>query len=471
MTVLEKSAIGLGSLAFLGLIWTYVKIVLSWVQGIFVVTQKSGDDQFNNALISYLKYASSKRYSAGDRVYGHLWAYLKPIRRVGHLMVASFRNSSTLYFWRRGPKYRKAPILVQVAAEVNGGSGGGVAYSYLRGTVNWVELTRAAMDYDHEILASATEGNKGRYQVYRHTGTRGQLAGLGVALHQDDKKAGQPTNHVSISNLRRGGYELLHWEAEDVGPEQSASALDALSLTPELMELTEEIKFWHGEQEWYEARGVPWRRGYLFEGRPGTGKTSFCRALAEELDLPVHIPDLSTMDNGELNEAWGKMQASAPCIILLEDVDAVFHGRKNVANQVLTFDCLLNSVDGIERSNGVLLVVTTNHLELVDPALGGPDADRKVDKEASDMPERPGRVDRVVHFAELDDVGRLKMARRILKDCLDQVPVQAALGRADTAAQFQERCFRVALHYKFNGLKAVRSNGKNGHHVTVPNDA
>jgi SpoVK/Ycf46/Vps4 family AAA+-type ATPase len=164
------------------------------------------------------------------------------------------------------------------------------------------------------------------------------------------------------------------------------------------------------------------------------------------------------MDNGELNAAWGKMQANAPCIILLEDIDAVFHGRLNIANKVLTFDCLLNCVDGIERANGVLLVVTTNHMEQVDSALGGPNG---IDEEAkSDMPERPGRVDRVVHFAELDNEGRLKMARRILTDCLDQVEVQATLGQADTAAQFQERCFRVALQYKFENPKV----SKNGHH-------
>jgi hypothetical protein len=84
-------------------------------------------------------------------------------------------------------------------------------------------------------------------------------------------------------------------------------------------------------------------------------------------------------------------------------------------------------------------------------------------KKVLGMPERPGRVDRVVHFAELDDDRREKMAKRILKDCLPEVAAQVALGRDDTAAQFQERCFRIALRHKFHVYKTGKANGRNGH--------
>ncbi len=70
-----------------------------------------------------------------------------------------------------------------------------------------------------------------------------------------------------------------------------------------------------------------------------------------------------------------KCWKEVPCVAMFEDIDAVFHGRRNVAvasGPSLTFDCLLNCLDGVQRANGLLTFMTTNHLELVDPAIGQP---------------------------------------------------------------------------------------------------
>ena len=97
------------------------------------------------------------------------------------------------------------------------------------------------------------------------------------------------------------------------------------------------------------------------------------RALAQDLDLPVTSYDLATLDNRELREAWSRMLASAPCMALLEDVDGVFEGRTNKLGEAgggLTFDGLLDCLGGLVVPRGVLTVVTTNHPEGLDPALG-----------------------------------------------------------------------------------------------------
>jgi hypothetical protein len=449
MTILEKATIGLGSVAFLGLIWAYVKIALGWIKNLFVVSQFATDPDFNALITSYLNYACPRHYSLGDKMHGEYRAFVKSLRRVAPVLFYNVTISKTLFFWK-APKARRSWPIAVTSAET-AASGRAICYMYVRGTVDWVELTRQACEYQYEISQMAGRVHGNRYRVTHHTGTRGMLAGLTLARARDKEDSPDAPIKGGCNpgvNMRSFGQVPMHFPYEDIGPDQSSSAFDALSLTPELLDLVEEIKFWHDEEDWYDSRGVPWRRGYVFEGKPGTGKTSFVRALAEELDLPIHIPDLSTMDNGELGEAWAKALANTPCIILIEDVDAVFNGRSNIANKVLTFDCLLNCIDGVERANGVLLVVTTNHLELVDPALGGPAGASAVSADA--MPERPGRVDRVVHFAELDDAGRKKMALRIMRDCPHEIPAQIAVGGADTAAQFQERCFRVALHHKFN---------------------
>ncbi len=136
------------------------------------------------------------------------------------------------------------------------------------------------------------------------------------------------------------------------------------------------------------------------------------------------------------------MLEQVPCLALIEDIDAVFHGRENVAvtnGPGLTFDCLLNCLDGVQRSDGLLTIITTNHLNQIDPAIAQPGV----------IGSRPGRIDRVVRLEGVDDAGRRKIARRVLRDHLQYVPLVCRDGLSDTPAQFQERCasLAIALHF------------------------
>ena len=151
-------------------------------------------------------------------------------------------------------------------------------------------------------------------------------------------------------------------------------------------------------------------------------------------------------------KAWSEMQMNVPCIALIEDIDNVFHGRENVARKnfgmfgvmmgpakkdanqdddknrglmtpPLTFDCLLNCLDGIERSDGIFTVVTTNDIGKIDPALGQP---RKLPNgEVEFISTRPGRVDKAVELGHMENGDKKKLARRILggyeKQCLEML--------------------------------------------------
>ena len=107
-----------------------------------------------------------------------------------------------------------------------------------------------------------------------------------------------------------------------------------------------------------------------------------------------------------------------------------------VAPDNLTFDCLLNCLDGVERADGVLLVITTNRLDKLDPALGVP---------KSQISTRPGRIDRVLELRDLDDTGRRQLCQRILHEWPETWEETARLGAGETGAQFQERCTQLAL--------------------------
>ncbi|PVH98633.1 mitochondrial chaperone BCS1 [Periconia macrospinosa] len=158
-------------------------------------------------------------------------------------------------------------------------------------------------------------------------------------------------------------------------------------------------------RKWYSTRGIPYKRGYLFYGPPGTGKSSFSFSLAGQFDLDLYILNIPTLDNHSLKTLFEELPQH--CVVLLEDIDAVSSKRTGNSNKDvsqstsstqmpvlkrLSLSTLLNVLDGIGSAEGRVLMMTTNHIEHLDPAL-----------------IRPGRVDMKIEFplADEDVIGRL----------------------------------------------------------------
>lgn len=139
---------------------------------------------------------------------------------------------------------------------------------------------------------------------------------------------------------------------------------------------------------WYSRRGLPYQRGYLLHGPPGTGKSSLCLSIAGHFDLDVYVLTMSSLNDHSLKLLFAELPQH--CIVLIEDVDATTVHRKPDAradgspsvghfgpgDQKVSLSTLLNVLDGLASSEGRLLLMTTNHIERLDLAL-----------------IRPGRVD------------------------------------------------------------------------------
>lgn len=124
-------------------------------------------------------------------------------------------------------------------------------------------------------------------------------------------------------------------------------------------------------QPWYAERGIPWRRGYLFHGVPGSGKTSLICALAGQFRMNLYILNLGNPYLADDHLMALLSRVSARSFVLLEDVDAAFNQRdkSDEAKNKLTFSGLLNALCGAGSREGSIVFMTTNHLDRLDPAL------------------------------------------------------------------------------------------------------
>lgn len=147
-------------------------------------------------------------------------------------------------------------------------------------------------------------------------------------------------------------------------------------------------------REWYASRGIPYRRGYLFFGPPGSGKTSLARSLAHELGLTVFVLDLSSARITDQQLFALLAQVPPRSMILVEDVDrtrpmatqgATAKADRHADGGGATISGLLNAVDGPTSGEGRVLVFTTNNPDTLDAAL-----------------LRPGRVDYRLEFRAAD---------------------------------------------------------------------
>lgn len=151
-------------------------------------------------------------------------------------------------------------------------------------------------------------------------------------------------------------------------------------------ELVADLADFLTHEDEYGRLGVPWHRGYLFEGPPGTGKSSLAMALSTHFSMDIYYVPLSDLESDNyLMQLVANVEPRS--ILLLEDIDVVHAARDRADDsQGVTSAGLLNAVDGVMAGHGVVSIMTTNDSSQLDEAL-----------------LRPGRVDRREHIGYVDD--------------------------------------------------------------------
>merc|ERR1719159_567713 len=175
----------------------------------------------------------------------------------------------------------------------------------------------------------------------------------------------------------------------------------------ELVEVVDFLK----NRDRYSALGAKIPKGALLVGPPGTGKTLLAKAVAGEAGVPFFsisasefVEVFAGIGASRVRDLFAQAKKSAPCIIFIDEIDAV--GRQRSAGfgqgndeREQTVNQLLTEMDGFEANNGVVVLAATNRADVLDNAL-----------------TRPGRFDRKIQVDPPDVEGRTAILKVHAKD-------------------------------------------------------
>lgn len=185
------------------------------------------------------------------------------------------------------------------------------------------------------------------------------------------------------TNDPRNAILVFHgscWQrSQDLYAETQKASFEDLILARTLKEqIRDDFRRFLDSRAAYEAHGLPWRRGALFIGPPGNGKTHCVRALVKELGVSaLYVQSVRARyepEEANLKRVFERARQLRPCVLVLEDLDALINAENR--------SFFLNQLDGFEKNVGLIVLATTNHPERIDDAIV----------------DRPSRFDRKYHF-------------------------------------------------------------------------
>jgi chaperone BCS1 len=292
-----------------------------------------------------------------------------------------------------------------------------------------------------------------------------QLLSDAKALYYNDTRQKTTIYRPRVKEQRRDHNMWQQVARRPVRP-MSTVVLDSSEKHDILADINEYLHPW--TPRWYASRGIPLRRGYLFHGPPGTGKTSFSFALAGVFGIDIYV--ISLQDAGVNEEDLATLFTKLPrrCIVLLEDIDTAglrrdlssesenpTEGKKDddkdqkdgknkhkskadasdsdsdsevevkpkkrglrkkdtgrkapLALDGISLSGLLNAIDGVASHEGRVLIMTTNKPEALDEAL-----------------IRPGRVDVQVRFSNASSTQAGELFHRMYETSRQDEPIKEA---------------------------------------------
>lgn len=222
-------------------------------------------------------------------------------------------------------------------------------------------------------------------------------------------------------------------------------------------EIKNDLQLFLNSEEWYKERDIPYSRGYLFYGCPGTGKTSMIKGISLQCKRHIHYLMLNEVkSDSQLMNLLKKINYKET-ILVIEDIDAMIDivksrsvdDKKDSTNDdndkkddtqenksKLTLSGLLNAIDGVFSCHGRILIMTTNHPEVLDEAL-----------------IRPGRIDGKYLFDNCDKSQIIDLYKMFFNSLLNEKELENVKDKLYSPAHITS----IFLRYRNKPLDAIHN--------------
>ncbi len=228
---------------------------------------------------------------------------------------------------------------------------------------------------------------------------------------------------IMIKNMQASGGKIMDFgesKAKLLFGKKTGTTFDDVAGIEEVKEeLTEIVDFLKNPKK-YLAAGARIPKGVLLAGAPGTGKTLLAKAVAGEAGVPFFHTSGSEFEEmlvgagaSRVRDLFKKAKNVAPCIIFIDEIDAVAKKRGTVLHSGAgeqTLNQILVEMDGLEGRENVIVLAATNRPDVLDPAILRPGRfDRMVVVQMPDMKGRKSILDVHAKNKKFDDISDLEM--------------------------------------------------------------
>lgn len=264
-----------------------------------------------------------------------------------------------------------------------------------QGKFGWFSV----VEHRPENISDSTTGTRHQVSVRLFTRKRAVLESLAATLNEKPVE----DSYRSIFSTGEGGLGGVMTFIQH----NPSKGLDSVILDADVKkQLLERIAFFTNNRQWYVDRGIPYKLCILLYGPPGTGKTSLAKAISQQMDKHVYVASPITERTFSIGMRSSAME-EGHLVMVLEEIDSVFSQDVVVSDagssdtvkkkqSPISRTTLLGVLDGCMTPDGMVVIMTTNHPEKLDPAL-----------------VRPGRVDISLHIEAFDAGQAMQMARKL----------------------------------------------------------
>jgi SpoVK/Ycf46/Vps4 family AAA+-type ATPase len=376
----------------------------------------------------------SKIIRWGDRTYGNTPTYyIKPLDLSASLTIIENTSITLLY-------KNKIPLKISVKD--------GCKITYLLGTFTVRDKIGIAQAILHSDWANH-EKRRSEFQIIEDSGSdesyshADKTSEAPAPLNGSSQLTPVEDSSKALSNIfvleEKSG--IVGYKFSDIERYKQDKMLNPTYYWSEAAnKLLKEVQFWKESKKWFSDRGMVHKRGSCIHGPAGTGKSKMVLEVAKKLGLTVTKLNLSNMSDNEFVRKYNNAREG---IVLIEDIDVIFSGRKNMiasvktggSKNLISFDTLINCISGVATQGGKFTIVTTNKIDTLDVAL-----------------IRAGRLDTKIYVGNIDFEGMNTLAHNILHGYPEYIEKLVCKENDSkyTAAEFEQLCIETALDIYWN---------------------